>query len=1095
MNYRVGLDIGIASVGYSVIETDENGEPCRIEKLGVRIFEKAEQPKTGASLAEPRRLARGVRRVIRRRQHRVERVKWLLSNKFGENIIGDIEKVEKDIYELRYEGLTRELTKAELGKVLLYFVKHRGFLSNRKAESQEKEGGLLLKATEKNRAYLQEKGYRTVGEMIYKDEKYFHYVNGVKEYTTRNKEGIYDNTFLRDDLLEEIKAIMETQKSFGYIDDDFSKKFTEKEGIFYKNRNFDEGPGAPSKYRGGYAVGDCPFISGEKRAPKSAWTVEYNNALQKLNNLKIVKVGEERFLTLEERAKILELIKTKEKITFSNVRKVLNVDEEKGYFNLLNYSNKKELKKTEDKTFVSMARSYAIKKALADSNKSNIDVIDNIALILSNYKSDDNRIIKLKEIKALSNDEINNLLLIHCKEFAGVSIKFLKAIQPFLEKGEKYNEACEHAGYNHSVLHSGERSKKLNTQEIYDQLNEITSPVVKRSVSQTLKVLNAIIDKYGSPIAINVELAREMSKDFKERNKISKDNEERKVENEKVKEELQKEYGILMPSGQDILKLRLYKEQQCKCAYSLKSLDLRRLFEPNYVQIDHVIPYSRSFDDSMNNKVLVLAKENQDKRNRLPYEYFGADEKKWQEFETFVLATYANNRKKTSNLLKKSFTAEDEKNWKEQNLNDTKYISKFVYNLIKDNLQFSESKSKKKVVAVSGKITSYARKLWGLVKCREEGDKHHALDAAVIACITDGDIQKITNFSRNKENFVEDKNIIVDLDGVVIEGKQPYNGFSKELEYRLANDPKYYTDFFIKQGYTDEEINGLEPVFVSRMVDKKAKGVIHDATIRSAKIFEEKGEIITKTSLTALKLGKDGEIENYYRPKDDALLYNKLKDMLTKEPDANKAFKDPVYKPKADGTNGPIVKKVKLVSKMTDGVLLNKINGVAANGSMVRIDVFTKNDKYYCIPVYIKDLYKKELPNKAAVASKPYKEWIEIDETYKFKFSLHKNDLIFVSHKTGISLTKTNSNNKDDKITIKEGFLYYNGFGISTASINCNTHDNGYAIPSLGVQTLRKFQKCSVDIMGNISFVKDEKREDFSNFGNTKKLRENKCRL
>lgn len=75
LRYTLGLDIGISSVGWAIIQNDMNGEPIKIEHLGVRIFESAEQSQTGASLAAPRREMRGQRRTIRRRRHRKARIK------------------------------------------------------------------------------------------------------------------------------------------------------------------------------------------------------------------------------------------------------------------------------------------------------------------------------------------------------------------------------------------------------------------------------------------------------------------------------------------------------------------------------------------------------------------------------------------------------------------------------------------------------------------------------------------------------------------------------------------------------------------------------------------------------------------------------------------------------------------------------------------------------------------------------------------------------------------------------------------------------------------------------------------------------------
>ena len=76
-------------------------------------------------------------------------------------------------------------------------------------------------------------------------------------------------------------------------------------------------------------------------------------------------------------------------------------------------------------------------------------------------------------------------------------------------------------------------------------------------------------------------------------------------------------------TGLDIVKFKLYQEQDGVCLYSGKNLDPSRLFEPGYADVDHIVPYSRCFDDSYQNKVLVLASENRQKGNRLPYEYLG----------------------------------------------------------------------------------------------------------------------------------------------------------------------------------------------------------------------------------------------------------------------------------------------------------------------------------------------------------------------------------------------------------------------------------------------------------------------------------------
>ena len=222
--YRLGLDIGTTSVGAAILNIDHYGEPNRIIDMHVRTFEAAENPNDGSSLAAPRREARGARRRNRRHKHRLDRIKALIQSEG----IYTKEKLDSlyhakgnilmDIYQIRYESLERKLNNEELTRLLIHFAQRRGFKSNRKNEKKGSDEGKLLAATADNEKYLKEKGYRTVGEMLWKDERFA----GNK----RNKGGDYSNTFLRSQLREEIGIIFEKQKAFGslYVTDAFSEK-------------------------------------------------------------------------------------------------------------------------------------------------------------------------------------------------------------------------------------------------------------------------------------------------------------------------------------------------------------------------------------------------------------------------------------------------------------------------------------------------------------------------------------------------------------------------------------------------------------------------------------------------------------------------------------------------------------------------------------------------------------------------------------------------------------------------------------------------------------------------------------------------------
>ena len=276
------------------------------------------------------------------------------------------------------------------------------------------------------------------------------------------------------------------------------------------------------------------MFNGEFRAPKYSYTVDYSNALQKINNLKIQGNGEERFLSNEERASVRELLNKKTEIKYKDVRKLLALEAEY-IFNISYQAPKKKgeeekeitleeiIKKAEDKVLVTMKNSTTIAKALSEEHR-NRDIIDEVAKILLFNKSEERIREQISDnslLNSLGEEEVLNILQLDCTKTSNLSLSALKAIEPYLEQGFKYSEAMEKADI--SADKNGEKSVLLQGEDMRARIDEITSPVVKRSVSQAVKVINALIREYGSPVAINIELAREMSKTFEERKKIEKD--------------------------------------------------------------------------------------------------------------------------------------------------------------------------------------------------------------------------------------------------------------------------------------------------------------------------------------------------------------------------------------------------------------------------------------------------------------------------------------------------------------------------------------------------------------------------------------------
>lgn len=1122
--YRLGLDVGIKSVGWCVLECDENGEPIQINALNSRIFDAAEQPKTGASLAEPRRNARGLRRRIRRKSFRLERIRKL----FSENGIELFETQDDliclkdeyknlDVVKLRSDALDKKLTEAEFARVLYSLARHRGFKSNKREGAKDSDEGKLLGSIRKSEEEMRESGMRTRGEQLYK--KYL-----MEGKPVHNKGGDYSMCVSRDILVKEIELLFEKQKEFGnnFATDENKEKYLD---IFLSQRNFDEGPGKGSQYTGSHDVKKCEIYRDEDVAAKGTYTSEWATIYQKINNLSIICGGDRRRLSNEERQIAVELAKKVDKVTYKAFRKAIKLDDDYR-FSALNYSEKKKSDKKknegesksdvveindvvdslacEDKgDFITAKNSNKIVKALNDNLKSDIELIDEIAEICTKYKSENLFRSAIAESKIIDGrlDEktIEKLSKIDMKGYGHLSLHVLREILPYLEEGMVYSDAMQKVGHNHSE-HNFEKQKYLGTKEVYDAIGGVTSPVVKRALSQTVKVIDAVIRQYGSPYAINIELARDMSMSKDERDKLKKENDERAAKNEAIRENIAKLNA--MPNSTNVLKYKLYEEQDHKCAYSMETLDINHLFEDGYYEIDHIIPYSRSFDDSFNNKVLVLQRENQNKRNSTPVEYFERIGRDYDEVLAFWKAVYQKrNRKKLEFLQKKEI---NESEWKNRALNDTRYASRMLANLIKDYLLFDEKSKDKygRVETVKGAITSYLRRFWGVQKIREDGDKHHAVDAAIIACVTPKMKNKIERYNQIKESRKMRNGQYVLEDGEICDSDYydknshlvlpyPYKEFINELDARVMDEPVLMQNKLRLLGFNENYLMNAKPFVVSRMTSRKAKGCINEATVFSSKYADNKyptvcdgnNVIVKRTALANLKLDKNGEINGYFQPEGDAALYNALKQRLVEfDGDAKKAFAptNPIRKPCKNG-QGNIVRTVKTYETYTGGgMLLEKNKGIVKNDGMIRVDLYSKDGKYFGVPVYVADLYRGELPKRAATHSKPQNEWRVIDDTYTFEMSIHQDDLLRIESKKGIELKKKKDVENSAKAltkTITDDLVYYIGFNRSKASIEVEDTTGCYNMDGLGIQNIGKITKCEIDVLGNVQEIKKRPKQ------------------
>lgn len=1051
--YILGLDLGIASVGWGLILVDEKENPIGLLDCGVRTFERAEVPKTGDSLALARRQARSVRRLIRRRAHRLLRLRRLLKRK-GVLSAADfnsdgLPNLPIDAWQLRVAGLERKLTNQEWAAVLLHLVKHRGYLSQRKSETQteNKELGRLLAGVAENSKLLSESSeqYRTPAELAVK-------LFAEQSGHLRNKGGDYTHTFNRLDLQKELHLLFAQQHTLGnpFASAELQSKVDE---LLMMQRSALQGEAVLKM------LGKCTFEPSEYKAAKHTYSAERFIWLTKLNNLRILENGEERALNEAERKLLLDEPYKKAKLTYSQARKLLDISHD-ATFKGLRYGKDSDGLKAETGVLMEMKAYHKIRTVLDkaglkgewENRIRNPEVLDKIGTAFSLYKTDEDIQAALADLRLPENVLDALLAGLNFDKFIQLSLKALINIMPLMERGIRYDEACKEVYGDHRALAESKNQMLLPA----IPADEIRNPVVLRTLTQARKVINAIIRRYGSPQRVHIETARELGKSFKDRKEIEKRQEENRKERERAEEHFKELFPHFAgePKGGDILKLRLYEQQQGKCLYSGIPIDLGRLNEKGYVEIDHALPFSRTWDDSFNNKVLVLGRENQKKRNQTPYEYLdgAGNSQRWREFQARVQGCRFPYAKK-QRIQTAKLDGKAEQGFLERNLNDTRYIARFLCGFIEKSLHL-QGAGKRRVFASNGQITALLRGLWGLKKARADNDRHHALDAIVVACSTVSMQQKITKAMQRRETLETVDN---ETSEVKTRIPQPWDFFRQEVMIRVFSDTPR-EELAEKLSSRPEALHDfVSPLFVSRAPNRKMTGQGHLETIKSAKRLSENISVVKKP-LTALKL-KD--IENIVgHPDREPALYQALRERLQAyKDDPVKAFAEPFYKPAKNGGQGSLVKAVRVEDVQKTGVMVRKdrsgtARGIADNATMVRVDVFGKNGKNYLVPVYAWQVAKGILPNRAVIAFKDEADWDEINESYEFKFSIYPNDLIEIITKKG------------------KVFGYFASCHRGTGNINIRIHDLDSQIgkdgilEGVGVKTALSFQKYQVDPLG-----------------------------
>lgn len=830
-NLTLGLDIGTTSIGWFLVD-EETG---KIHGTGVRIFpEGVERDTSGTEVSknEQRRVARSTRRLLKRRARRRNQLKAilveagllpdcvLLPREDPSRVQWEKESFNRnDPYSLRKNALDEKLEPFDLGRAILHLNQRRGFLSNRKADRErEKETQGMLGEISELQSNIESTGSRTLGEYLAnlrdEDPKRFHEIRIRGRHTRRD---MYE---------QELNAIWDVQAAYHseILTDDLKDKITDK--IFFQREIKPPSPGL---------IGRCELEPRLARAPRADRRAQKMRLHQEVNNLRIIDVSsrKERELTKEEREKLIAFMSKKKEQTFDQMKNHLFDKHQNIMFNLERAGRKKmhgmptDFSLAEGTKAIIGKQWWDIEDCFKDWIVSAIIQDDEPRLrdLLAQVNLDTELTIPLLERTPLESS------------YASYSLKAIKKLLPFIEQGmpltsrdESIPSAYQNAGYLPPWKKTGEQVPYLA------QPPEVTNPIVRQALHEIRKVINAILRelvyKHGHTLeTIRVELARNARGTAQQRADQSK----RQRENEKSRAyavEQIESYGT-KPTADAIERYRLWKEQEEHCIYSGRSISPEQLFGGE-VDVDHILPYSRSLDNSQMNKVVCFRKENADKGNRLPKEWLAETDP--EAYEQLLQRA----RKLLYPKFKRFFQDNIDEGFIERQIVDTAYISTQV----RTYLQSLGANIK----TVKGIQTAMLRHFWGLETILQEltnspawkqaqklnrGEKnrldhrHHAIDAAVVALSSSKRIHNVANLAIQVRYGDETGNY---------DPQKIRNARSK------LNEPW--------EGFRLDVSGAIENINVSYRVNRKASGPLHEETIYGK--TEKEGVVVVRKPLEAL---------------------------------------------------------------------------------------------------------------------------------------------------------------------------------------------------------------------------------------------------
>ena len=1039
----LGLDIGIGSVGVGIL----NKVTGEIIHKNSRIF-----PAAQAENNVERRTNRQGRRLTRRKKHRRVRLNHLFEES---GLITDFTQVSINLnpYQLRVKGLTDELSNEELFIALKNMVKHRGisYLDDASDDGNSSVGD-YAQIVKENSKQLETK---TPGQIQLERYQKYGQLRGDFTIEEDGKKHRLINVFPTSAYRAEALRILQTQQEFNpQITDEFINSYLQ---ILTGKRKYYHGPGN-EKSRTDYGryttkkdsedeyltldnifgilIGKCTFYPEEYRAAKASYTAQEFNLLNDLNNLTVPT--ETKKLSEEQKNKIITYVKNEKAMgpakLFKYIAKLLSCDvaDIKGY--RIDKSDKAEIH-----TFEAYRKMKTLETI--DIEQMEREKLDKLAYVLT-LNTEKEGIQEALEHEfadgTFSQKQVDELVQfrkanssIFGKGWHNFSVKLMMELIPELyATSEEQMTILTRLG-KQKTTSSSNKTKYIDEKRLTE---EIYNPVVAKSVRQAIKIVNAAIKEYSDFDNIVIEMARETNEDDEKKaiqkiqkaNKDEKDAAMLKAANQyNGKAELP--HSVFHGHKQLATKIRLWHQQGERCLYTGKTISIHDLINnPNQFEIDHILPLSITFDDSLANKVLVYATANQEKGQRTPYQALDSMDDAWsfRELKAFVRESKTLSNKKKEYLL----TEEDiskfdvRKKFIERNLVDTRYASRVVLNALQEH--FRTRKIDTKVSVVRGQFTSQLRRHWGIDKIRDTYH-HHAVDALIIAASSQLNLWKkqkntLVSYSEDQLLDIETGELISDDEYKESVFKAPYQHFVDTLKSKDFEDS----------------------ILFSYQVDSKFNRKISDATIyatRKAKLDKEKKEytytlgkikdIYALGTKTPSKTGFYKFLDLYKKDKSQFLMYQKdrktwdeviekileqyrpfkEKDKNGKEVDFNPFEKyrienGPIRKYSRKG-NGPEIKSLKyydnLLGRFVDITPSESKNPVALLSlNPWRTDVYynTETRKYEFLGLKYADLCF-EKGGSYGISKVKYNKIREkegIGKNSEFKFTLYKNDLILI---------------------------------------------------------------------------------------------------